>query len=629
MMTRKNKGTILALTLMFIPLALILAITVAHSITFGSGYSLRAQQNAKVFYVAESGVNIAYTLFQAGNFSTDTHQPDGTARIDGDPKLLLDANNDFSLTRDGDGWYVWEWVPGDPREDSFSQSGVEESFRFQVVRPTATTFQIICEARIGRLNDTHVLEGEVSSMLDYVMYDNGDFADFTGAYDQYITGDIHANGDIYLRPFETAGLLTAFAAANNPKLTLTVNNLTSGGKIIRHKDPWGHEDDGGTVQVVNASTGASALMESVSQGSSYSGEGNAYDSYHADWDGSESNPNSAHSRWDGAVADRSMGAQTQSSAVVETFQPGGFFSNQAGVTIDSTTSAPWVSDVSFYNESEERMVTVKELDLAAMSSAGAWPSNGLIYSEEPVRVVNGQELASDITISSASTIYIKGDFNKKYPTEAAATSGVPTHKKASIVTPDRIYQLTSSFEDKPSSDPTSLLELLVGVDKATDPPLHSLDADNTLEMNGAFVDGVPTTDARSWIDDPDNPYYVEDDGVMGFDRKVKQVSFSGMVLKVSYAQSESLLENMQEVRIVGSGSFGHMRNANMADFDNSNASKTVTPWLEHTYYIPPKQTIDGKPGKEFEYDPSLSAIDGETAVPYNLKLGRRVRWYRR
>ena len=81
--------------------------------------------------------------------------------------------------------------------------------------------------------------------------------------------------------------------------------------------------------------------------------------------------------------------------------------------------------------------------------------------------------------------------------------------------------------------------------------------------------------------------------------------------------------------MVGSGSFGHMRNANMADFDNSNASKTVTPWLEHPYYIPPKQTIDGKPGKEFEYDPSLSAIDGETDVPYNLKLGRRVRWYRR
>ena len=86
---------------------------------------------------------------------------------------------------------------------------------------------------------------------------------------------------------------------------------------------------------------------------------------------------------------------------------------------------------------------------------------------------------------------------------------------------------------------------------------------------------------------------------------------------------------MQEVRIVGSGCYGHMRNANMAHFDNSNASKTVVPWLEHTYYVPPKQIIDGKPGKEFEYDPSLSAIPGGKAMPFSLKLGRRERWYRK
>ena len=627
--TSTNKGIVLALTFIFIPLALIMAITVAHSITFGAGYSLRAQQEAKVFYIAEAGINIAYRLFQSGNFSTDTHKSDGTVRVEDDPELLVDGSDDFNLSRDHEGWYTWRWEPGNPREDSFTQSGVEESFRFQVRRPTAASFQIVCEARMGRLNETHVLEGKISSMLDYVLYDNGDFADFTGSYDQYVTGDIHANGDIYLRPFETKGLLTAFAAADNPRLTLTVNSLTSGGRIIRHKDPWGHEDDGGTVQVVNARTGASALMEGVSQGVSYSGQGNAYDSYHPDWSGSKADPASAHSRWDGAVADRSMGAQTQSSAIVETFEPGGFFSKQASVKIDSSTSAPWVSDVSFYNESEERLVTVKEIDLAAMSAAGEWPDNGLIYSEEPIRIINGQELASDITISGASTIYIKGDFNKKYPTEADAVAGLSTHKKASIVTPDRIYQLTSSFEDKPASNPDSLLDLLAGVNKATDSPLHALDPDDTLEMNGAFVDGVPTTDARSWINDPDNPYYVEDDGVLGFDRKVKQVSFSGMVLKVSYAQSESLLENMQEVRIVGSGCYGHMRNANMAHFDNSNASKTVVPWLEHTYYVPPKQIIDGKPGKEFEYDPSLSAIPGGKAMPFSLKLGRRERWYRK
>jgi hypothetical protein len=625
---KESKGTILALTLMFIPLALILAITVAHAIAFGSGYSLRAQHKARTFYLAESGVNVAYRLFQADNFSTDTHEPDGSTRPSGDPQLLVDHGDLFDLTRDSDGWYVWTWSPGDPQADSFTNSGREEEYRFQVQRPTASTFRIECQATVGPLNEIHILEGEVSSMLEYVVFDNGDLADFTGAYDEYVSGSIHANGNIYMRPFQTDGLLGAFDAATNPKITMTVNSMTSGGEMIRHKDPWGNPDDGGTVEIVNAGTGASALMEGVTQGQS--GPGNAYDSYHPDWDGPDTNPNSAISRWDGAVADRSMGAQTMAAPLTESFEPGGFYANNASLTIESSTTAPWVSDVSFYNESEERSVQVKEIDLAAMHAAGAWPTNGLLYSEEPIRLVNGHNLAGDITITSTGTVYVKGDFNKKFPTAASLSSGSEGHKKAAIITPDRIYKLTSSFQDTATSDPLSLLDRVVGVGEASDPPLYSGDEDNALEMNGAFVDGVPTTDARSWIDSPDNPYYVEDNGVLMFNRKVKQVSFNGGVLKVAYAQSDSLLETMQEVRLIGSGAVSHMKNARMADYDNSDASATVTPWLAHTYYVPPKQTVNGKPGKEFDYDPQLvPASSGLGGVPFEPKLGRRVRWYRR
>ncbi|MFA5505644.1 MAG: pilus assembly PilX N-terminal domain-containing protein [Vulcanimicrobiota bacterium] len=623
----KNRGTILALTLMFVPLALILAITVAHSITFGSGYALQSQQRAKAFYLAESGINIAYRLMQADNFSSDTHGSDGAARDDADPKLLIDTGDSFGLERDSEGWYVWEWEPGDPWEDSYTFSGVTERFRFQIVRPSAGTFEITCQARVGRLNETHVLEGEISSMQDLVMYDNGDLADFTGSYNQSFSGDIHANGDVYLRPFETPGLLGAFETTTNPTLVLTTNSLTSGGKIIRHVDPWGHADDGGTVEIVNTSTGDSALLEGYEQG--FVGPGNAYDSLHSDWGEAETNPNSAHSRWKGAVADRSMGAQTKSTVLRETFLPGGYYSRHAGLTIDSSTTAPWVEEVEFYNESEERLVKVKEIDVAALGASGAWPDNGLLYSEGPIRLVNAAEFASDLTVASASTVYLKGDFNKKFPTEASAQAGVPVHKKVSVATPDRIYSLTSSFEDKTVSDPTSLLELIAGDGKASDPPLHALDENNVLEMNGAFVDGVPTTDARSWIDHPDNPHYVPVNGVLGIERKVKQVSFQGGVLKIAYAQSSSYLENLQTVRIVGTGSFGHMRNAKMADFENDEASETVTPWLEHTYYVPPRQNVDGKPGMEFEYDPHLASVNGMSEVPHNLKLGRRVRWYRK
>lgn len=626
-MKRSSKGTILALTLMFVPLALILAISVAHSIAFGSGYSVRAQQKAKIFYLAESGTNIAYRLFQADNFSTETHEPDGTARTAGDPKLLLDHGDDFDLTRDSDGWYVWRWSPGDTPGESFTRSGREEQYRFKVQRPTADSFRIECTATIGPFNETHVLEGEVSSMLDFVVFDNGDLADFTGAYDEYVTGSVHANGDIYFRPYETLGLATAFQAVENPRITLAAASVTSAGQMIRHKDPWGNPDDGGEVELINATTGASAMMEGQAQGAS--GPGNAYDSFHPDWDGPVSNPNSAISRWDGAVADRSMGAQPKASALSETFSPGGYYANNASVTIDSSTTGPWVSDVSFYNESEERLVQVKEIDLAAMHAAGDWPSNGLLYSEEPLRLVNGHELPNDITITSVGTVYIKGDFNKKFPTEASLASGIPAHKKAAVMTPDRVYKLTSSFQDTTTSNPLSLGERIFGVGEATDAPLYPDDDNNVLEMNGAFVDGVPTNDARAWIDDPDNPHYVEDNGVLIFNRKVKQVSFDGSTLKVAYAQSDAYLETLQNVRLVGTGAVSHMKNARMADYDNSDAGKTVTPWLAHTYYVPPKKSIGGKPGREFEYDPQITPTGGLDGVPFAPMLGRRVRWYRR
>lgn len=625
----QNKGMALALTLMFIPLALILAISVAHSIRFGNGYSLQSQQRAKTFYLAESGINIAYRLFQAGNFSTDTHLPDGTPRDDDDLDLLQDQNALFGLERESDGWYVWNWSPGDPVTDSYTQSGHEEEFRFMVQRPTAGTFRVECQASVGSRNETHVLEGNITSMLDFVMFDNGDLADFTGSYDEYLTGDIHSNGDMYLRPFETNGLVGAFEETSNPKLTLTVNSLTSGGKIIRHTDPWGNADDGGTVEVTAVSSGATALMEGYSQG--FVGQGNAYDSFHPDWDQAETNPNSAISRWDGAVADRSMGAQTKAAPLRESFEPGGYYSEHAGVKIDAASSGSWVTDVDFYNESEDRLVSVKEVDLQALSSAGAWPANGLLYSEEPLRLVNGHDLAQDLTVVSQSTVYIKGDFNKKFPTQAAAGSGIPAHKKAAILTPDRIYKLTSSFEDKMSSDVASISELIAGANKAEDAPLYPTDESNVLEMNGAFVDGVPNGNARSWVDAPDNPYYVPDNGVLGLDRKVKQVSFNPLSgeLKVAFAQAQPYLENLQDVRLVGTGARGHMKLAQMADFDNSNVSNTRTPWLVHTYYVPPKQTIDGEPGKTFEYDPELGTDGGLTGAPFAPRLGRRVRWYRR
>ena len=626
-----SKGTILALTLMFVPLALLLSLTVAHSISFGNGYSLQAQHRARAFYLAESGINLAYRLLQTENFSADTRDIDNNPRDPDDPQFMQNHFVGLGLSYDeSDGSYRWQWAPGDPVNESYTRSGLEEEFRFSVARPTPEIFRIECRARVGSQLESQVLEGEVTSMLNYVVFDNGDFADFTRSHDERVTGDIHANGDIFLRPFETAGFMTAFESTSNPKLELTVNGMTAAGKIYRHTDPWGNADDGGTVEIANALTGKRNIMVGHEQG--YSGPGNAFDSDHPSWAAPVSDPNGALAKWDSAVSDRTLGAQTKDAAIRESFGPNGYYANRAGLSIDSSTSGSWVSDVSFFNESEERLVTVKEIDVSELSSSGSWPANGLLYSEEPVRLVNGHQLAGDLTVVSSSTVYIKGDFNKKYPTAAAKASATPMHKKAAILTPDRIYRTTSSYQDKSASDLPNILELLGGANRASDPPLFIGDDNNVLETNGAFVDGKPTTDARSWVDDPANPYYVPSNGVsvmgLSFNRKVKQVPSGPTQLKVAYAQADQLLEDLQDVRLVGTGAIGHLRIAEMANFDNSNASKTVTPWIAHTFYIPPKQTIDGKPGKEFEFDPELSIAGGLTGAPFAPKLGRRVKWSR-
>lgn len=641
-LTSRTRGMILAVILMFIPIALILVITIFRSITQGSSFAMQSHHRAKAFYLSESGVNIAYRLLQAENFATDTHLPDGTPRSNSDPELMSDITGNMKLTRDSEGWYSWKWSPGDPVSESYTRSGREEEFRFKVTRPTPRTFVIDCQGVVGRLIENQRLEGEITPMLNYVMFDNGDLSDFTKSYDYNVTGDIHANGDLYLRPFETDGLEAdgfilgllgfkdVFKKTKNPKANLRVNSLSAGGKIYRHKDPWGNPDDGGTVTIENVATGSSSVVEGHSQG--WSGPGRAFDSLHPTWDAPASNPGGALGRWDGAVVDRTLGGKTKAAPVRESFEPGGYYHSRASLTVDSSSSQPWLTDVTFYNESESRLIHAKQLDVAAMQSAGAWPDNGLIHSETPIRIVNGEDLPGPLTVASTSTVYIKGDFNKKYPTSAAKSAGIPQHEPAAIMTTDRIYRVTSSYKDTTVSEHKKVLDLLKDPNFASDDPSYPGDENNVLEINGAFIDGTPGTDARSWVNEPDNPYYIKKNGVtvMGksYRRKVKQLPTPSDELKVSYAQAEPLLENLQKVRISGTGSIGHLRMAEMADYNNSNASDTVTPWVVHTAYVPPRQTIGGKPGMSFDYDPSLIAPGGMSGAPFAPNLGRRMRWTR-
>ncbi len=628
----RQKAYVLAVALLMIPILVLLAFTVVGSVLSGAGFALQAQHKARAFYLAESAVNIAYHCFQADNFAAYTHESDGTPTPSASGNLL--ATTVFpDLIRDRDGWYRWNYRPGDPLERSYTECGLEEDFRFQVLFPSPGYFRIVAEARVGQRTARQTLEGVVEPAFNYAVFDNGDLADFTRSSSEQMVGKVHANGDLYVRPYKTEGLTALLRTVfenTNPNLEIFTDSFTAGGQIIRHIDPWGQLDDGGTVALTNTATGSHHLFEGTDQGRT--GAGNAYDSYHSDW--TSTGTNGALARWDTAVVDRELGAKVRSTPLRETFETGGYYSQRAALSITDSSSTPWLSEATFYNQAEERLVTVKELDLAAFASSGAWPSNGLIHSEVPLRIINGGELAGPLTIASASTIYIRGDFNKKFPNSAAKAAGVPQHQAAALMTSDRVYRMTSSFDDAASTHYPTVLELATGAGfpEASDPKLYPEDDENVLEVNGALVDGTPTTDVRAWIDEPTNPHYIPNTGInnpyTGFlDRKTKQIPSGPNEIRAAFPQSEDLLENLQQVRLRGTGALMHLRVAKMATFDNSDADATTTPWVVKSNYIPPHDQIAGEAGVLFQYDPALATPLGAlSAVPFAPNVARKTRW---
>lgn len=631
-MKSPRRAFVLGTALALIPIGVLLIFSVVRSVTAGSGFGMQAQHKARAFYLAQSGLEIGFHCFQAENFSGTTHEPDGSATNSASPTLLR-ADAFPGLTRDGAGWYAWRWDPGDPLGDSYTHSGLPERFRFQVMYPAPGFFRLVCEASVGSRTNTQQVEGTLESGFNYVVFDNGDLADFTHSNSETITGKIHANGNLYMRPYKTEGLVALLRTVfddTDPELNIFTDSMTAGGNVVRHIDPWDQADDGGTVRLTNSTTSKSNLFEGHAQGQS--GQGNAYDSYHPDW--ADPGTSGALSRWDSAVADKTLGAKTRSAPSRKAFLPGGYYEQKADLKIDSGSAAAWIHDTTFYNEAEERSVTVKEIDVEGMAAAGAWPSNGLMHSAVPIRLINGEELAGPLTVTSASTIYVKGDFNKQFPNAASKSAGVAQMQPAALMTTDRIYKLTGDYVDHTTPTYPTVVDLALGsgFPEATDGESYPGDEVDTLEINGALVDGAPTTDARAWINDPANPYWISGTGIDNpftghLDRKVKQLPSSPMEVRVVYPQSDDYLENMQKVRVRTIGAVMHLRVADMASFDNSNADQMITPWIEKSYYIPPDDDIGGEPGVIFSHDPAMATPAGAmSSVPFAPVVARRTRW---
>jgi hypothetical protein len=124
--------------------------------------------------------------------------------------------------------------------------------------------------------------------------------------------------------------------------------------------------------------------------------------------------------------------------------------NNGGTWVDVTaalTAAGALSDGSFYNGREGKWVTSTEIDVEMLGATAYFPGNGIIYaqrntvagSEQAVRLVNGDELPSALTVASPNPVYTVGDYNI-------------TNKKPAAILTDAYTILSNDWDDNDSDE---------------------------------------------------------------------------------------------------------------------------------------------------------------------------------
>jgi hypothetical protein len=602
----RRRGILMVTMIMLIPVALVLIFSLVKEILGDTGMSLMTQRRTKAFYVSQAGLATAFHLWAANNFQGKTHANDGVTPIGAsDPdQLLLYGLNGYA--RGSDGWIHWKWRPGDALEQSFTRGEAYESLRFKVYNVAGAQWNVVCEAEVDGITSLQECGCATEPVFDYTLFDNGDTTDFARAEQHTVKGKIHANGNLFLRPWTTPGLPPLVAAQAPATLTIDAASITSARRVVRTHDFLQNPEPngGGPVRISSTINSlAATAMEGEYDGPGYSGRGNAFDSYHPDW------RTTAVSKYNGTLLDSELGSKKREVASRKSLLPNGYYDQKAGLHIDSSTAAAWCSDKSFFNQGVEQPVQVKELDIQAMSAANQLPANGIIYCSVPVRLVNGGILTQKLTVASCATIYTKGDFNGD-PDGA----GPQSSQTAALITTDRVFNLTSSFDDASSS---------TYPDPITSPPVRATDAQtfpgdgpNELHIDAAIVDGAPSVDVRAWANEPGNAHYSATEfGALG----VKLIPGAPGVTQVAYPKCDNFLENLQQVKIHYRGSWVHQRTGKLANFDNSNLADdpTLTPWMVKAAYLPPQV-------RSYTQNPDLS--DPHREPPLALKACRKLYW---
>ncbi len=647
-----RSGFMLASALMLVPICLILTFSLVRLITTNSGFGLQAQQRMKAFYIAEAGLNSGFFIFGLNNFSATTHDSSGS-KISASSADALTWPEELDFERDSAGWIRWSYDPqSHPRERSFAQSGHTESYRFKIWFPDPSFpehWEIECEATIGNRRAVHRMAGVLENPGEFLAFDNGDMVDLARTSNQNLTGRIHANGDLFVAPWETAGfqknghyIVAPSQVGGGTQLTalnLDDVDISAGEDLIRRRDYWGRTDSGLLVTLNGISLGTNP--------------GTFYDSESENWN--SSGANGALQTFDGRVQTRDIGGRQKSLPHSLALEPGGYFDQRAELRIDQTSqdNGSWLKKVDTYNEAEKQRVRVSEIDIAALHASGEWPSNGLLYAATPIRVTNGAFLPQPLTIVCSETIYLQGDFNKRFHSETDLTSQTERHQPAALMTADRVYRLSEEFVDRTTSEylfPLADPDLFIHGENpegskmrpAQDTPKFPGDPANVLEQNAMVVDSAPTESSAAFAFGDQGHPSVYDPNLKV---RLTQDPLSGEVEFV-FPSSENFLENLSGIRFEQRGSEVRLRNAKMVSgayggmFNEDywiaphtsgvREGQGPTPYILRSVYIPPTEYWHSgpeseKPGIFRFHDSRVTGLD-DLELPFSLKSARRLFW---
>jgi hypothetical protein len=198
------------------------------------------------------------------------------------------------------------------------------------------------------------------------------------------------------------------------------------------------------------------------------GDGTYLDATDPDW------VSESLTRWGGMVEDHSHGITELNLPVVTSGDPIDLIKRGAvstsslehdaglkivdGTVLYKTSSSTWfdvtsvfigdstLTTKSFYNGREGKWVTCHDIDIAKLNNSPYYPLNGMVYAsrdqvtgtEQAIRLVNGGELKSSLTVATDNPLYTLGDYNTN-------------NKKAAALFTDALTILSNDWDDSKSN----------------------------------------------------------------------------------------------------------------------------------------------------------------------------------